>query len=163
MVAPISTHQVRLRAYAEADLQALRTIYKTSIQELGQDHYSPEQIAAWAGFADNTDTFSDWLNNSRIVVAIDDRDVQIGFGGLEMPCRISCLFVSPHLSRCGVGSLLVEHLLSLRTEKTPVTYTTEASELSKPLFEKFGFVVTEIEHTRVSDVAFTRYAMRKYA
>jgi putative acetyltransferase len=40
------------------------------------------------------------------------------------------------------------------------TVTTEASEFSKPLFEKHGFTVTEVEHTTCKGVEFTRYAMR---
>ncbi len=154
--------QIRIRAYSTADTPALRQIYQSSIRELALDHYSSEQIQAWAGFADNIDTFSSWLNDSRVFVAIDESDTQVAFGGLEMPSRISCLFVSPHASRCGVASLLVEHLLSLELDSVSTTYTTEASELSKPLFEKFGFVVKDIEHTKVSDVAFTRYAMQKH-
>ena len=156
-----SANLIKVRAYTRADLQALRQIYISSIEELGHEHYSPDQIKAWAGFADDTDVFSSWLGGSIVFVAVDSHDTPIAFGGLELPCRISCLFVSPHAARRGVGSLLIEHLLSLELDPTPTLYTTEASELSKPLFEKFGFRVKEIEHTKVSDVAFTRYAMRK--
>lgn len=153
---------INVRAYSKADLQALRQIYISSIQELGHEHYSPDQIEAWAGFADDTDVFSSWLDSSIVFVAVDSHDTQLAFGGLELPSRISCLFISPHAARRGVGSLLVEHLLSLELDPTPTCFTTEASELSKPLFEKFGFRVKEIEHTKVSDVAFTRYAMHKH-
>lgn len=40
--------------------------------------------------------------------------------------------------------------------------TTEASEFSKPLFEKFGFAVCNLEYTHFKGVDFTRYAMRKF-
>jgi len=153
---------IEVRAYSKADLQALRQIYISSIQELGHEHYSPDQIQAWAGFADDADAFSGWLDKSIVFVAVDSHGSPIAFGGLELPSRISCLFVSPHVARRGVGSLLVEHLLSLDLDPTPTLYTTEASELSKQLFEKFGFRVKEIENTKISDVAFTRYAMHKH-
>jgi putative acetyltransferase len=68
--------------------------------------------------------------------------------------------VAPQNARKGVGSLLLQHLLSL--EPVQPLYTTEASELSKGLFEKFGFKVIEIEHTELNDVAFTRYGMRMH-
>lgn len=154
---------VTIRAYAQADLEALRTIYMAAIRELGGEHYSAEQIQAWAGFANDRAGFSSWLDDSRILVAVGNHDTPVGFGGLQPPSRISSLFVAPGVARSGVGSRLLEHLLSLDLSAASTRYTTEASELSKPLFEKFGFRVTKIEHTTVSEVAFIRYAMHKHA
>ena len=152
---------ITIRDYVAADYTAVKEIYRSAICQLGAACYSPAQVHAWAGHADDDIAFAAWLDASIILVAVDDNAAVLGFGGLERPARISCLFVAPRSARKGVGSALVEHLLSL--EPSQSGYTTEASELSKPLFEKFGFRVVEVEQTEVNNVTFARFRMHKRA
>ena len=149
----------RIRVFDPSDLPSLALIYKASIRYLGSQHYSSDQIAAWASYADDVEEFAMWINRAKTFVASNSRGTCLGFGGLEHPSRISSLFVSPQIMRKGVGSALLKCLIAEVTTRGLLKATTEASEFSKPLFEKFGFRVKNVEPTEFKGVAFTRYAM----
>ena len=149
-----------IRAVEASDLRALANIYRSSIIFLGDDFYTPEQIAAWASFPDDLEAFRKWVTHPMTVVAVESDGKCLGFGGLEDSGRISSLFVLPGSMRKGVGSALLTKLLSEAKLRGLGEVTTEASEFSKPLFEKFGFTVKNIEHTEFKEVPFTRYAMQ---
>ena len=149
-----------IRAIQDSDLSALADIYRDSIISLGNDFYTPEQIAAWASFPDDIEAFRKWVTAPMTLVAIKSDGKCVGFGGLEDSGRISALFVLPESMRKGVGSALLKKLVSEAQLRGVFQVTTEASEFSKPLFEKFGFRVKNIEKTEFKEVAFTRYAMQ---
>jgi len=94
------------------------------------------------------------------LVAVNDADQCIGFGGLEPSARIASLFVAPGYMRQGVASTLVEHLITEAKSRGYEVLTADASEFSKPVLERFGFSVIEVEHTQFKGVDFSRYAMQ---
>ncbi len=149
-----------IRAYAPADLAVLRSIYAESIRYLGESAYSEEQVAAWSSLSEDAEPFTKWIEDVSTFVAVGDDGACIGFGGLEPGGRISSLFVAPAHMRTGVGSMLVQRLMAEAKSVGVVGVTTQASEFSKPLFEKFGFSVVELEHTEFKGIAFDRYVMR---
>ena len=150
----------RIRRYRKNDLNKLAEIYQTSIKFLGISYYTQQQVEAWANYFNDSDKFEDWLMESSNFVAVDKADICIGFGGFEMHGRISSLFVSPQAMRKGVGSALLEHILKKAASEGINELTTQTSEFSKPLFEKYGFGVKEIEETVIDGVEFRRYVMQ---
>ena len=152
---------INIRKYENSDLLSLAHIYKSSILQLGSQYYSEKQITAWSGFADDINSFELWISNAATYVATNGRRKILGFGGIEKSGRISSLFVTPKATRKGVGKALLSRLLSIIERRGIVKVTTEASELSKPLFEKFGFTVRNLEVTHFRGAAFTRYAMAR--
>lgn len=148
-----------LRFYQKSDRQSIARIYRDSIEHLGNRHYSAEQVGAWSGFADDRGAFEAWLNGARTLVAVDDTGSVIGFGGIEPTGRISSLFVAPAAMRKGVGSALLCRLLDEARSNGLHDVSTHASEFSRAVFEKNGFVVTQVEHTRFRGVEFMRYLM----
>lgn len=154
------TANYQIRPYGKDDLPVLAGIYRDAIRHRGPECYSEQQVAAWSSFPDALRDFEYWLTSATTWVAVDRHDNCIGFTALEEPGRISALFVAPAWMGQGVGYGLLNHLLKEARLASCQTVTTEASEFSRPLFEKFGFVVLEIEHTEFKGVAFTRYAMQ---
>ena len=150
----------RIRAYQHADLPALAAVYTSAIRHLGAEYYSGDQIAAWSSFAEDTAGFERWITEATTFVAVDGHDECIGFGGIEEHGRIASLFVAPAFVRKGVGSGLLMRLLEEARAQKTVVVTAAASEFSRPLFEKFGLRVEEIEHIEFKGVEFSRYAMR---
>lgn len=71
-----------------------------------------------------------------------------------------CLCLRNQYQRKGVASSLISRLLEEAKALHISRVTTHASAFSKPLFEKFGFVLSAIEHTEVKGVRMSRYAMR---
>ena len=133
------------------------------MRHLGRQAYTEAQVAAWAGFADDTRGFSAWLDASEVRVAVGPDDVPLGFVGFTLPDRVCALFVAPAAMRRGLASRLLEYALRQLEAAGARTVRTEASEFSRPLFERFGFEVLDIERTRLAGVDFTRYAMQRPA
>ena len=149
----------QIRELHEDDLPALAGIYRAGIRQLGAQYYSDAQIEAWACFADDTRAFAEWITGALTLVAEDDRHIPLGFGGLQKHGRISALFVAPQAMRQGIGTALVQGLIDIAAQRKLAVLTTDASEFSRPVFERFGFSLSHIEHTTVRGVAFRRYVM----
>jgi len=149
-----------IRAAAPGDLMALARIYRTAIGHLGPHAYTPQQVCAWAAFADDRDAFRAWLDGAETAVAVDAQGWPLGFAGLEAPARIASLFVAPGAMRRGIGSaLLAQHLAALAARGVREV-TADASEFSLTVFRRFGFRVLAIERCTLRGVDFSRYAMR---
>ncbi|MGY8814256.1 MAG: GNAT family N-acetyltransferase [Gammaproteobacteria bacterium] len=150
---------ITVRPYHSSDFSHLAQVYKQGIVKLGPTRYTNNQVVAWSSFADDTDDFRKWINHSTIFVAVDLNMNIVGFACLETNGRISSLFVAPEVMRKGVGTALLNYLIKEINLRDLNSFTTDASEFSKPLFEKFGFTVKKLEHTQFKGVQFTRYQM----
>jgi putative acetyltransferase len=104
---------------------------------------------------------SEWVSDAMTLIAVAENEC-LGFGSLQSQGRISALFVAPGYGRQGIASQLLAHLLAEARSRGFEVVAAEASEFSRSLFGKYGFSVTEVEHTRFRGVAFTRYAMRAH-
>jgi putative acetyltransferase len=149
-----------IKEYRNSDLLSLRTVYSCCILHLDESAYSKEQVAAWSSFPEDSVAFQEWVGGAATFVALSNDGACIGFGGLGNGGRISSVFVMPGCMRNGVGSVLLKHLIEEAKSRGFAGVTTEASEFSKPLFEKFGFGVVEVERTEFKGVEFNRYVMR---
>ncbi len=148
-----------IRPMQPEEQDALRTLYRRAIEHAGPQAYTPEQVAAWARFANEAE-FADWVTGAQTFVAQDASGRLQGFGALATPDHLSALFVAPEFMRQGVGTALLEMLLQQADTKHAVTVA--ASEFSKPLFERYGFEVECVEQSRRDGVVLTRYAMIRH-
>jgi putative acetyltransferase len=155
-----SVTHYHIREYQNADLPSVATIYTSSIRHSGAEYYSGDQIAAWSSFPEDMADFERWIDKATTFVAVNSHDECVGFGGIEHHGRIASLFVAPAFMRKGVRSRLLMRLLEEARAQRIAVVTTDASEFSRPLFEKFGFGVEEIERIEFKGVEFSRYAMR---
>lgn len=146
-----------LREARESDVAEMARIYAASIRELGPEYYSPEGIEAWAASAEEAG-FPDFILGPYTLVA-EDASGLVGFAGMEETGRIASLFVRPDRARQGVASQLLEALL--RRPEVPRRLWTQASELSRPLFERFGFTVAETEVVERRGAELVRYVMER--
>ena len=134
-------------------------IYESSIRRLGPTAYSNAQVDAWASYASESG-FENWIASAKTFVAVARNGGIIGFAGLAGNGHVSAVFVAPAYHRMGVGSELLTTILSYAQSMGVEKITSHASEFSKPLFEKYGFTVSEIEHTQVKGVSIFRYSMQ---
>jgi len=132
------------RDYRPEDAPALATVYRTAILDSVQDVYTAAQCAAWAACGDDAPAWNKRLQNAWVRVACDEEnDEIIGFGGILMPGHIDLLFTLPDYQREGVASLILIDLFELAAAMGAREISAEASELSRPVFEKHGFKILE--------------------
>lgn len=155
----LAVMQHTIRKYQDSDLPLLAKIYRAAIRHFDDGSYSKEQIAAWSSFPDDAEAFKKWITKSTTFVAVSNDNTPIAFGGLEDQGHIASLFVAPEMMRKGVGLALLVRLVEEARSRGINTITTDASEYSRPLFEKYGFRVKEIESTDFKGVKFSRYTM----
>ena len=155
----VENSDITLQAYNQKDMPQIVDVYKNSIQTLGPAYYTPEQVKAWSSSVDDIENFQKWIDESEPVVAKKSESSIIGFCGMNSEGHLASLFVSPESGRIGVGSALLQHQIE-SARKLPIPeITLNASEFSKPLFEKFGFQIIKTELSHYKGVDFLRYLM----
>lgn len=148
---------LHLRHARAADVPRLAHLYADVIGALGPEHYPPEAVEAWAAFA-GSEGFADFILVPRTLVAVEGDQV-VGFGGIEETGRIASLYVDPRWSRRGVASRILEALLKGGRARGLTRFRAEASELSRPLFQRYGFAVVGTEVVEREGVRIERVRM----
>jgi putative acetyltransferase len=155
---------MELRPYQPQDAQATREVFERAVRMTASRHYSSEQIDAWApiGIADaNLDAWSNARSSVHTVVAVEDDQV-VGFTDLVDGALLDMLYVDPSVGGRGVGTALVEAVLSLARERGTDAVETYASLTARALFERHGFVVVEQRSPVVDGVTMTNFRMSRF-
>ena len=150
---------VTLRVASAADHAELGELFRASVLGLGPSRYEPEQVQAWAAFADCAE-LSSWLEDAWIILATDGKRT-LGFAGLAAGGHVTALYVLPEASRHGLGSALLRAVLAEAERQGHDELRAEASHLSRPLFERQGFRVVEVERLERDGVTVERFRMTR--
>ena len=129
---------VALRPFLPADARQCAIIFRSAIEELGEEDYSEAQCEAWAAGADNEAAFAKKLAGDLTLVATDDGEI-VGFASLKGDSHIEMLFVDPAHARTGVATVLMDALIKLAGARGAKTLTSQVSDTGKPLFDRLGF------------------------
>jgi putative acetyltransferase len=149
---------MQLRRAREEDVPTLARLYEESIRAEAPDHYAESQIQVWASFAAREEEFRRFVLGPFTLVAEDGSGV-VGFGGLETDGRLASLFVRRDRVRHGVGTALLSALIEHGEREGLQTFRTEASEMSRGLFERFGFTLDSVEIVERDGETLPRYRM----
>lgn len=153
-----SANRVTVRAYAEADLDAVIAIFQSAIRETASADYDAMQIEAWSR-VDRTAWATRAGRGRRWVAWIGPEAA--GFADLE-PCgRIAMLYVHPAHGRRGVARALLRTAEAAAIALGLTVLRTEASLTARPFFAANGFETVEAETVTRNGRAFRRHRMRK--
>jgi putative acetyltransferase len=150
---------VQIRIAAECDLVELGELFRNSVEKVGPQRYTPEQVRAWASMPNNPARLRKFVLGVTTFVA-EDGGRLVGLCGLGADGHLASLYVDGTQGRKGIGSMLLDKAILEARARGLVRLHTEASEFSKPLFEKFGFETIEVEHVIHEGVGFKRYRMQ---
>lgn len=149
-----------LRIATESDVIALAELFYQSVVTVAPQQYSAKQVQAWASFSRNIESFSKFILEPTTFIA-EENDRLLGFAGITADGHLTSLYVRGDYNRQGIGSKLLNKIIEYsQINKIDQLYC-EASKFSKPLFEKFGFVVYELEQVEINGVLFQRYLMNR--
>ncbi|MCW6035797.1 GNAT family N-acetyltransferase [Spirulina subsalsa FACHB-351] len=152
---------MEIRPATETDLPQLAQLYHEAVCTLAPQHYTPQQVAVWASFGRLSPAFRHFILDANTFVV--DRDEQIlGFCGIDSKGHLTSLYVHPQHIRQHIGSQLVQRVLDYATQHRINPIFVEASHFSRPLFEKFGFRLTEIEQIQRDGVIFERFHLQRH-
>lgn len=149
-----------IRAYQPADAPQLWHIFHDAVHQTASDHYSPEQVCAWAPEAPDPaawqarmDTLNPFIAQVEYVIA--------AFADLQPSGYIDMFFVSPRFGRSGVGTALMQRILQAARACGVTELSSNVSITARPLFERHGFTVVTPQTVTVRGVEFTNYRMRR--
>ena len=144
-----------LRRIHSSDHRLLREIYADAIETQAVLLYTPEQVRAWAALA--------WLPG------VLDRTLVEGHGWIsgqdaafairDPKDRLSLLYGRGREARRGHGSALLAQIENDARADGVDRLRTEASQLSRPLLERRGWLVVAPETITIGGVPFERYRM----
>lgn len=149
-----------IRPYEKSDAEALAWVYRDAAQTIGRDAYNEEQVRVWALYPDEIEEFRARLARGMTLVAEVDH-VPVAFGQLEPVDHVAFLYCASAHARRGIGSALYDRMEQQARAGGVTLLTTDASRISRPLFQKKGFVVSEVERALRLGVEFERFKMTK--
>ncbi|MFQ4135462.1 GNAT family N-acetyltransferase [Nodosilinea sp. PGN35] len=151
---------MQLRTATEADLPNLAALYRDTVLHNAPEHYTAAQTAAWAAVDADSPRFRQFILDVTTYVAEHDHGI-VGFAGIGDDGHVASAYVRHDCLRQGIGSLLMQAVLTHAQSKQLPRLYAEASEFSLGLFKKFGFSRCDTEVVEHNGVQFTRYLVER--
>ena len=151
---------VEVRAYFDADLEAVVRVFTESVHQLAVRDYSALQRAAWAPQAPALEPWARRMSSVTTQVAVDGAEV-VAFISHDRAGHIDLLFTAPAHARRGIATRLYRSVEESLLAAGVVEAFTEASLTARPFFERCGFELTREEVVMRHGTALRRFAMRK--
>lgn len=152
-----------IRPLRPDDCQQLIAVYHEAVISQAGNLYSPSQIEAWSQQASRNDAFQSSLlrGHGLVSCAHGDETIIEAFALLDPVDRLALLYCRGRSSRQGRAGALLEALEQHARSRGVERLRTEASQLSRPLLERRGWVVDADETVILAGVSFLRWRMGK--
>jgi putative acetyltransferase len=156
----IMNEVLHIRRYRAGEELALFKVYHSAIHLVASRDYSPDQIQAWAPSDLDTARWTTRIRGINPFVAELNGEL-VGYADLQANGYIDHFFVSGHHPRCGIGSLLMRHLLKEAHLVGLTELSSDVSRTAQAFYEKFDFVVVEQRMPEIRGVAIPNAFMRR--
>ena len=146
-----------LRLIVPADEILLREIYADAIESQAPQLYSDQQVKSWAALAWLPGVLDQTLKQGSGWISGEDAAFVMRYP-LD---RLALLYCRGRSARQGHGKALLERLEADAIADGVRSLRTEASQFSRPLFERYGWSLVAPETITIAGVPFERYRMHK--
>ena len=152
-----------IRDVERDDLHAIMEIYHAAVHGLTSEHYDDAQRQAWApeGLRTDVEHWRNRLGEREILIGVRE-GVPAGFCAFTLAGHVDLLFTHPEHARCGVARALLEEAEKRMRRVGTIQARTGASRLSRPLFEKLGYLDVGEDVTEVRGARLPHTNMRKF-
>lgn len=147
-----------IRRYEPEDLGQITALFYDTVHAVNAADYAPEQLDAWADGAPDLDRWNGSLLAHHSLVAVEGRDLIVGFGDIDATGYLDRLYVHKDRQGLGIATALCDRLE--RAVDAPVL-TTHASITARPFFEGRGYRVLREQRVERHGVQMTNYVMEK--
>ena len=149
---------MKIRRYEPEDLGQITALFYDTVHAVNAADYAPEQLDAWADGAPDTERWNRSLLAHHSLVAVEGRDLIVGFGDIDGTGYLDRLYVHKDRQGLGIATALCDRLE--RAVDAPVI-TTHASITARPFFEGRGYRVLREQRVERHGVQMTNYVMEK--
>jgi GNAT superfamily N-acetyltransferase len=147
------------------DTFTLAALYRDAALRLGPLVYTPEQVRAWASFADDLAGFGKYVLEADTWIAERPGDGRaLGFCGVatEGDVReVHSLYVTPHCTRRGLGTEMLRRTLERAGTQDAMRFAAWVTPFSRPVFLATGFALTQTVEAPFAGVMFERYRVER--
>lgn len=147
-----------IRRYEPEDLGQITALFYDTVHAVNAADYAPEQLDAWADGAPDLDRWNGSLLAHHSLVAVEGRDLIVGFGDIDATGYLDRLYVHKDRQGLGIATALCDRLE--RAVDAPVL-TTHTSITARPFFEGRGYRVLREQRVERHGVRMTNYVMEK--
>lgn len=140
---------MNVRDATPADAGAIRRVHRRSIEGLGPEAYSCEQVEAWAAGCESADYASAIESEVLSVVAAEEGGELVGFGSLSLDppdeheadadAEVTAVYVHPSVARGGVGTAILAELENRARELGARTLGLSSSLNAVPFYGHHGY------------------------
>ena len=153
------------RRAVPADVFVLAALYRDAALRLGPLVYTPEQVHAWASFADDAPGLRAYILDSDTWVAERPGDGRtLGFCGVSPAGElreVHSLYVTPGRTRQGVGTEMLRRTLARAEAAGATRFAAWATPFSRPVFLAAGFRLTQSVAAPFAGTLFERYRVER--
>ena len=146
-----------LRLILPADEILLREIYADAIESQAPQLYSDQQVKSWAALAWLPGVLDQTLKQGSGWISGEDA----AFAMRYPQDRLALLYCRGRAARQGHGKALLDRIEADASADGVRSLRTEASQFSRPLFERYGWSLVAPETITIAGVPFERYRMHK--
>ncbi len=157
MTKKISIH---IRSATLDDQDAITSLFRETVLNINIHDYSQTQVNAWADRHEKTHHWSDRIKHQYFLVA-EHKGKVLGFGSITSDGYIDTLFIHKNYQDKGIGTKLLNQLLSYVVEKGRTVVHLDASLTARSFFEKNGFRMTRPQQKVIDGVVFVNFMMVK--
>lgn len=149
---------MEIRQYKEGEEAEIWSIFYNTIHHINSQHYSADQINAWAP-KDLEETI--WLSKIQDIApyVVVRHGKIIGYADLQKTGYIDHFFCHHEHQRKGVGSKLFSFLESKALQLGIPELSADVSITAKPFFESKGFEVIKEQLIQLRDQKLVNYKM----
>lgn len=149
-----------IRDFCEGDEATLWEVYFSSIHDIANKDYSPEQLDAWAPRQHDERQWAQRIRGINPYIA-EVAGCVVGYADLQESGYIDHFFVAGPHHRRGVGHALMEHIHQVAKQRGLLELYSDVSLTAEPFFAKHGFVVEARKSVVVRGVTLSNARMRK--
>lgn len=150
-----------IRDFKDTDLSSLELIYHDAVMQQGRQGYSDEQVEYWAAFPYLYAADFRELVQKGYTRVMAYSQVPVAFATLYPDDHLALLYVLGDHAGRGLAWRLCEDIEQEAQRRGVSCLRTDASLLSRPVFEQRGYHLVEKEQLEVEEIQFTRYVMEK--
>jgi N-acetylglutamate synthase-like GNAT family acetyltransferase len=153
------------RRAVPADVFVLAALYRDAALQLGPLVYTPDQVRAWASFADDEPGFRAYVLDTDTWIAERLGDARtLGFCGVHTQDgvgEVRSLYVTPGRTRQGIGGEMLARTLERVEADGATRFAAWVTPFSRPVFLAAGFVLSQTVSAPFAGTRFERYRVER--
>lgn len=154
-------NDIFIRRADQNDLQAIKELFRRTIQTVNSKDYTPEQIEVWSAGADNVERWSQSIENQYFIVA-ETGGVIAGFASITPAGYLDFMYVHNDYQRKGIATALLTEIERKAVTQNNSEIYSDVSKTAKGFFEKMGYRCREVVKDKaVNGVVFENNVMVK--